>query len=176
MKLRRANAWISLVTTILLMAHAIFNAVWMLSRGSIEKHVTKMPRILFAVMMIHAILSIILMIKTHKGDKKIKGKEYSKLNIATIIQRISGVSLILLTVLHILGTVGVLQPPKAVHAVLPPLFFAVCLMHTAISTSKAFITLGIGSAKAIKVIDIITKVICVSTLIADVIGFYLYLC
>jgi hypothetical protein len=77
--------------------------------------------------------------------------------------------------LHVLGTVGVIQPPQAVHAILPPLFFTVALMHTAVSTSKAFITLGIGNVKTVKVIDITIKVICALTLVADIVGFYLYL-
>ena len=97
------------------------------------------------------------------------------MNAPTIIQRISGVALIILTVLHIAGTVGILQPPRAVHAILPPLFFTVALMHTAISAGKAFITLGIGNAKVFKAIDITIKVICALTLVADVVGFYLFL-
>ena len=47
-------------------------------------------------------------------------------------------------------------------------------MHTAISTSKAFITLGIGSAMFVKTVDIAVKVICGVTLVADIVGFYLY--
>ena len=97
------------------------------------------------------------------------------MNISTIIQRASGVALIMFTLLHVGGTMGYLQPPPAVHAILPPLFFAVSLMHTAISTSKAFITLGIGNAKIVKTVDIAVKVLCGVTLIADVVGFYLYL-
>jgi hypothetical protein len=58
---------------------------------------------------------------------------------------------------------------------LHPLFFAIVLSHVAISTSKAFITLGIGNAKTIKTIDIVLKVICIATFIACTIGFYLCL-
>ena len=53
------------------------------------------------------------------------------------------------------------------------LFFTIVLTHIAISTGKAFITLGIGNAKFIKVVDIVMKVICGATLIAGVIGIYL---
>ena len=98
------------------------------------------------------------------------------MNRVTYIQRASGISLILLTFLHIAGTVGILTPPQLVHAILPPVFFAITLMHAAISTSKAFVTLGIGNAKIIKVFDIAMKCLCVATLIADVVGFYLYVC
>ena len=98
------------------------------------------------------------------------------MNISTKIQRIGGVLLIPFSVLHILGTVGVIQPPQVIHAIIPPLFFALCLAHVAISGSKALITLGIGKAKLIKIVDIAVKVLCAVTLIAGVIGFYLYLC
>jgi hypothetical protein len=53
-------------------------------------------------------------------------------------------------------------------------FFTVALAHTAVSTGKAFITLGLGSAKFVKAADIAVKVICAATLIASLIGFYLY--
>ena len=63
-----------------------------------------------------------------------------------------------------------MQPPKIVHA----MFYTIVLMHAAVSTSKAFITLGIGNAKFVKVVDIVVKVICAATLIAALTSFYLY--
>ena len=146
----------------------------MLSRGTVEKSADSMPKILFAAMMVHAIISIVLAVLGHKGADKIKCKGYSSLNRPTYIQRFSGIVLIPLTVLHILGTIGIINPPQTVHAILPPLFFAICMMHVAISANKAFITLGFGNAKFIKIADIIIKLICGATLIADVAGFYLY--
>ena len=175
MILRKINACMSLITTLLFLDHAIFHGVWMLSRGSIPKNADSMPRILFLCMMIHAIIGIVLLIMNHRGIDKCKCKNYPDMNRATYVQRISGVVLIPLTVLHILGTIGVMEPPQIVHSSLPPLFFAICLMHTGISTDKAFITLGIGNSTLIKVISIAIKVICVITLVADVVGFYLYL-
>ena len=175
MILRKVNAGISLIITVLLLQHAIINAAWMLSMGSFTKFAQFASNILFVLMMVHAAISIALAIRGHKGAEKRKCNEYPKLNIVTNIQRFSGIILLPLTVLHVLGTVGVIQPPQAVHAILPPLFFTVALMHTAVSTSKAFITLGIGNVKTVKVIDITIKVVCALTLIADIVGFYLYL-
>ena len=175
MLLRKINAGVSLLCTLLLMSHAIIHAVWMLSRGSIEKNASAIPWVLFGLMLTHAFISIDLAISAHEGVEKRKCNSYPKMNVPTNIQRASGMAMILFTVLHILGTIGVLQPPPAVHAVLPPLFFTIALMHTAISTSKAFITLGIGNVKLVKTVDVLVKVICVATLIADVVGFYLYL-
>lgn len=175
MILRKINAWLSLLTTVLLFDHAIFNAVWMLSRGSVEKNVNIMPRILFLLMMLHAIISIVLAILGHRGAKKCKVKSYPKMNKPTFIQRVSGVVLIFFTILHISETAGGMHPPKIIHLVLPPLFFTIALLHVAVSGSKAFITLGIGNAKFIRLVDIIIKLVCGVTLVADVIGFYLYL-
>ena len=176
MFLRKVNAILSLICTILLLDHAIFIAAWMLSRGSIPKSADFMPWILLGLMVIHALISLDLAISAHADTEKRKCKNYPKLNSATIAQRISGVLMILFTGLHVAGATGMMQPPQIVHAIVPPLFFTLALAHTAISTSKAFITLGIGNAKVVKAAEIIIKVICAATLIADVIGFYLFVC
>ena len=97
------------------------------------------------------------------------------MNVSTIIQRISGVLLLFFSGLHVAGAIGYIQPPPIVHAIVPLVVFTIAMVHVGISTSKAFITLGIGNAKFIKTIDIVVKVICGVTLVADLIGFYLYL-
>ena len=173
--MRKINAGLGLLTTILLMDHAIFNAVWMLSRGGVPKS-TETSFIMIGIMALHAIISIAMAFVGHKGVEKRKCNQYPQLNVTTIIQRATGMLLIVFTTLHMLGTVGILNPPQLVHAILPPLFFVLSLMHVAVSTSKAFITLGIGNAKFIKVVDIFVKVLCIVTLIADVTGFYLFVC
>ena len=172
---RKINAVISLLTTVLLLNHAVGTALWMLSRGAIAGKNSFLPWVMAGLMVMHAFISIELGISAHVDIEKKKCKSYPKLNAPTIIQRMSGILLIVFTGLHIGGTVGYLQPPKVVHAVLPILFFTVALAHAAISTSKAFITLGIGNARFIRVIDVIMKVLCGITLIADITGFYLYL-
>ena len=179
MLFRKINAGISLLCTYLLLNHASLHAIWMLSRGTLPKITTNsyqvVPWVLFGAMMLHAIISIVLAVLGHKGAEKHKCRSYPNLNRPTIIQRASGIALILLTMLHIAGTIGILQPPQLVHAILPPLFFTISLMHTALSTSKAFITLGIGNAAFIKIADIAIKALCIVTLIADITGFYLFL-
>lgn len=176
MKLRKANAVLSLITTIMIFGHAISLAAWMLSRGSIQKAPSFMAWALTAVTVIHAIMSILIMRAARKDEKKNESKQYSKMNASTKVQRVSGILMILFTWLHIAGTVGIMEPPPVIHAIVPPLFFLLVMIHVAISVSKAFITLGIGTAKFVKRVDIAVKVICVVTLIADVIGFYLHVC
>ena len=90
-----------------------------------------MPRILAVLMVLHAILSIILLIKNRKGINKNKHKKYSELNIGTYVQRISGVLIILMMGLHlfIIGTVGqgplqVFRHPECVSYLLFKFFYA----------------------------------------------------
>ena len=174
MKLRKLNAVFSLLTTILLFGHSISLAIWMLSQGVISKMPSFVSWAMTVVFVIHAILSIVLIISTNKGRKKSAGNHYFKLNRATLVQRISGVLMIIFTWLHIAGTIGIMTPPPAIHAVVPALFFTLVMAHVAISASKAFITLGIGNAKFVKYADIVIKIVCAVTLAADLIGFYLY--
>lgn len=174
MLLRKINAGLSLLSTALLLEHAIFMAVWMLSRGAITQAAAGVPRILFGSMMAHAFISMVLALLGQRGTQACNCKGYSNLNLPTVIQRASGVLMVPFTVLHIAGATGVLQPPQIVHAILPPLFFALCLAHTSVSASKAFITLGIGNAGFVKAVDVAMKLLCGATLIANVAGFYLY--
>jgi hypothetical protein len=170
---RKINASVSLLTAVMLLAHAILLSVWMLSGERTIKPPGIIGWITMGLMLVHALISIDSAISAHSETKKRKGRKYPKMNISTIIQRASGVLMIPTAGFHIAGTVGSLQPPPIVHVIVPPLFFTIVLVHIAVSASKAFITLGIGSAKFVKAADIVIKVICGATLITGVIGIYL---
>ena len=172
---RKINAVLSLLCTLFLLDHAVFHALWMMSKGTMEKSVDSMPRILFCLMLAHAFISIYFGITAHKGAEKRKCNGYPKLNMVTNFQRASGVIMILLAVQHVLGVNGLWRVPPLVHTFLPPLFFAVALSHMAVSGSKALITLGIGNARFVKTADVIIKVLCGITLIADIVGYYIFL-
>ena len=174
MLLRKINAIIGLLTTLFLLDHAIFTSVWMLSRGSVEQNTPIAPWILAGLMAAHAFISIYFAFSAHEGAEERKVKSYPKMNGAAIFQRISGILLIVFAALHIAGASGAMQPPLIVHTILPPLFFTIALVHTAVSTEKALSTLGIGNAKSIKVVGVVVKLICAATLIAAITGFYLY--
>lgn len=171
---RKINAGLSLLTSFLLLVHAIFNAVRMISLGTIEKGVTFLSWILFGFMLSHATISVGLAVSAHAETEQCKCKFYPHLNISTIIQRITGIVLIVFTVFHVAGAAGFMTPPPIVHAIVPAVFFTIALMHAAVSISKAFITLGIGNAKFVNAVDVVIKVICAATLIASLTGFYLY--
>ena len=172
MLLKKINAVIGLIATVLIFDHAIFNAVWMLSKGSIPK-TSFMAWVLVGFMAVHAILSIET--STRQVVANTDAASYPKKNVMTIVQRVSGMLLIVFTALHIASTAGPLNPPKAIHMIMPVLFYTVTLMHVAISASKALVTLGVGNAKAIKIIDVIIKAACVAVLAFDLIGFYTFL-
>ena len=174
MILRKINAVLSLICTVLILDHAIFLSIWMLTRGGVEKTETPLPWILVICMILHAVISITLGILGHKNAEKIKCNTYGKMNRQTIIQRISGILIIVLMAFHIAGAINHFQP-KILHAILHPMFFIVVLAHLAVSSSKAFITLGIGNARAIKIIDITIKVVCTLTIVTCLVGFYLCL-
>ena len=174
MLLRKTNAVIGILTTVLLLGHAISLSVFMLSGGSVTKPSALVPWVLAGLLVTHAMICMELAVSSYEGIEKRKCKVYPKMNAATLFQRISGILLIVFTALHIAGASGYMTTPKAVHIIIPPLFFTVALAHAAVSTSKAFITLGIGNTKFIKIIDVIIKVICALTLIAAISAFYLY--
>ena len=146
----------------------------MLSRGKVEQSAPFAPWILVGLVAAHAFISIYFAVEANMDGTKVKGKNYLKLNRVTIFQRASGIMLIVFTALHVAGVSGAMHTPHIVHTIVPPLFFAVALAHAAVSTDKAFITLGIGNARVIKVISVVIKLICAATLIASVAGFYLY--
>jgi hypothetical protein len=128
------------------------------------------------LMAVHAFISIYFAVDSQDEGEKRKFKSYPKMNHATIFQRVSGLLLIVFTALHVAGASGAMHPPQIVHAVVPPIFFTIALAHAAVSTDKAFITLGIGNAKFVKIVSIAIKLICAVTLIADITGFYLFVC
>ena len=174
MLMRKINAIISLLATLFLLYHAIFTSLWMLSRGTVEQSAPVAPWILAGLVALHAFIGIYLAVSSHMEGETRKVKSYPKMNRVTIFQRVSGLLLIIFAVLHIAGASGAMNPPHIVHTIVPPLFFAIALAHAAFSTDKAFITLGIGNARFIKVLSVIIKVICALTLIASIAGFYLY--
>lgn len=171
---RKLNAATSLLTTVMLLIHAIIFSIRMIMRGGSVKLAMLIGWITMGLMLLHALISIDLALSAHGETETRKGKSYPKMNIPTIVQRASGVIMVPTAALHIAGATGLIMLPPAVHVIVLPLFFAIVLSHIAVSTSKAFITLGIGNAKFIKVVDIAMKVICGATLIAGVIGVYFW--
>lgn len=171
MKLRKINACLSLITTILLLVHSITYSISMISGFKIIFSLKPLSWILASLMVVHAVLSILLAKKTQKGAEKQNCKSYPKLNMANMMQRITGGAMLILTLVHIQGAFNYFHP-ALLHSIVQPLFFVVSLAHACVSVGRAFITLGIGNAKTIKIINILTTIVCANILILGVIGFY----
>lgn len=172
--LKKINAGVGLGATVLLMIHAIYCSVWMLSRCSIAKYADAFPRVLSAVMAVHVILSAVIMLTCRRGKRGEKDKKYLRLNIETYIQRGTGILMLLMLGLHIAGSFNHFQP-KLLHAALHPVFFAVSLLHVSVSAGRALITLGVGGAKTVRAVNIAMHILCGATFVAGAIGFYLCL-
>ena len=166
---RKVNAIISLICTLLLLLHGIYDAMWMSLRGLIANLPKPIALILMGFVVLHVILSIVTAILGSGGKNNKKEKMYKKENIKTIIQRLFGILIIVLLAPHIIGMGNHLQP-KILHLIIHPIFFVSVYGHTAISCSKAFITLGIGNAKFIKVVDILMTILCTLIFIASIVG------
>lgn len=173
MFLRKINAGLSLLATVLLIGHAGIFSAWMLS-GKNNKPAEFVAWVLVGLMAIHVVLTILLAIGNRKTGAGKEGKAYVKLNISTYVQRVTGVLMLLLTGFHIASAGNDFQP-QMLHAVLHPLFFAAALVHTAVSASKALITLDVGNTTIIKIVDVAMKALCAAALVASVAGLYICL-
>jgi hypothetical protein len=169
---RKTNAIISLVCSFLILLHGGYDALWMIMRGRITTLPSFIARLLVIFVFIHIVLSIVNAILGSGKKTSLRGKVYKKENIKTIIQRVLAVLIVVLLAPHIIGMKNHLVP-KLLHSIIHPLFFIAVYGHTAISFSKAFITLGIGNAKFIKIVDIIISVLCILIFIASIMGLYL---
>jgi uncharacterized membrane protein SirB2 len=89
MLLRKINAVISLLTTILLLDHVIFSSVWMLSKGSVEQSAPIAPWILAGFLGIHAFISICFVFSDREEGETRKVKSYLRLNRVTVFQRVA---------------------------------------------------------------------------------------
>ena len=174
MILRKINAVLSLITTLLLADHALFFSAWMISGGSIPVSSRAMPWVLAGLMVTHAAISIFCLLLGSEDEEERKVKHYFKLNKSTLFQRITGALVVLLLAVHVTSAAGNFQP-KLLHAVVQPLFFAAALAHVSVSVSKALITLGIGTAKVIKIVDLVMKVFCIAVAVFGIAGLYCYL-
>ena len=171
---KKLNAVLGLLVTLLLWIHAISISISMLTMGAVGRAPAILSWALAALMLLHVFVSIEMLFSSHFAVEGPRGKAYPKLNRTMIFQRAGGMLLLVASIPHVLGALGVITSPPVVHAILPPIFFAIAMMHTAVSFSKCLISLGIGTARFIKAADIAAKVICAATLVAAIVGFYLY--
>ena len=162
---KKINAILSLAIIALLIVHISYE-IYAYLTYYYNPVLTKV--IAYAVLVsgcLHILLSCYGVFVLHdKGN----GLKYPALNVRTVIQRISAAVMAVLLVLH-LNTFTALKNTSQTNRVLffavlglQLLFYAAALLHTGVSVSNAFITLGlIGSSKGRKKLDVAVWILCV---------------
>lgn len=116
-----------------------------------------------ALMIAHILTSICIFFFLHDGSSL----RYSRMNKRTIIQRVTAVLMIILIHFHItayshMATGEALSQSQAIISCLTECLYIISVfLHTSVSFSKAFTTLGlISSSKAAKRLDIAAFTVC----------------
>ena len=161
MNIKKWNARLSLLTVVLFLIHEGYHlyAYTTMYYNPVMSKVTGYA--LVGALGLHVILSIISVFVLHDAKKV----TYKKLNIKTVIQRVSAVLIVLLLPIHILSF-GLLQSSVGgigyiLTEIAQILFYAALCCHIAVSFSNALITLGyLTEMRRKRIIDIVAAVIC----------------
>ena len=167
MKIKKLNANLSLLTLLLLLIHEGYQLYAYITFYYNPILTMVLGYAVAGCFIMHAILSAICVFALHDS----KSIAYKKLNIRTVLQRVSAVMLFLLLPIHILsfpllqssagGTGYILV--EAVQII----FYAALSCHISMSFINALITLGtLSDMKKKRKIDIIVLVICALLFIA----------
>ena len=173
MAIKKWNARLSFLTLLLLLIHEgyqLYAYITFYYNPVLSKVTGFATAGCFAL---HAILSMIIVFVMHDS----KSVAYKKLNIRTVMQRISAVLILVLLPLHIFSfsllkrSVGSVGYVGGVGYVLVEaaqiIFYAMLSCHVALSFSNALVTLGrLSDIKKKRVIDVVVCVICLLLFIA----------
>lgn len=169
MTLKKINAVAALAVILSALCH-IAVMTYSLWTGWYNYKICKtLPRIALAFLLIHILLSMVIFFFCHDGaDLK-----YKQLNSGTIVQRITAIIMMIFIHFHMNAYAHVaagesLSVGMTVFRIVTELiFFAAVLSHTAVSFSKAFITLGIAdSEKTVQNIGRASYIICTALFLA----------
>lgn len=161
MVIKKINACITILATLMLFMHSIYQALTYVAHYHNSVITAILGHSLEMVVWIHALIGLYFVCIKH--DSKII--KYKKLNLRTYIQRLSMIILLVLLVPHML-TFSILKhagsgPILLIVIIITVLFYGAIFTHIALSLSKALITLGIIiEDKQRKVVDIFMAVIC----------------
>ncbi|MBR4344068.1 MAG: hypothetical protein IKP88_15450 [Lachnospiraceae bacterium] len=150
MKLKKINAVLSLLTIFFILIHIGYNVYCYLAfyYNPTLKTITAMPIMVLACL--HGICGMISVFLMGDGTRL---DLYPKQNKRTIIQRVSAALIFPLLILH-LNTFNLLKSSAEENKMIlfytvifcQILFYAIIIIHTVTSASKAFITLGLLSS------------------------------
>ena len=160
MAVKKWNARLSLLTLLLLVMHEGYQ-LYAYVTFYYNPTLSKVSGFATAgCFVLHAILSMICVFGMHDA----KNVAYKKLNIRTVLQRVSAVLILLLLPLHIFSFSLMKSSVGGIGYVLVEaaqiLFYAMLSCHVATSFSNALITLGrLSDIKKKRIIDVIVSVI-----------------
>lgn len=177
MKMKKINSVITLALILSLLGH-IGVMTYSLWTGWYVYSICKFfPRAALALLLVHILLSIIIFFFAHDGSDL----KYARLNIGTILQRATAIIMMIFIHFHMKAYAHVVTGQvlscgmTAFRMITEFLFFAAALAHIAVSTGKAFITLGLArSEKAIQTINKVSYSICTILLLASALGMLLF--
>ncbi len=164
MKLKKINAVISLLTILFILVHIGYNTYCYLTfyYNATLKIVTSIP-VMISVCL-HGILGMLAVFLMGDGTKL---TTYPKQNIRTVIQRVSSALIFPLLILH-LNTFNILKTSSEngswskfiLVIICQIIFYGIIILHTAVSATKALITLGwLSSPEKQKKLDRIIYII-----------------
>ena len=165
MKLKKINAVLSLLSILLLLMHLGYS-VFAYFTFYYNPLLTKLFAVPFMVTVcLHAILGMSMVFLLPDGTRM---DLYPRQNFRTILQRVSAALIFPLLILHI-NTFDLLKACAAngrrglmiLLFLSEPLFYGTVLTHTAVSLTRAFVTLGLlTSRELMKKLDLIIYLIC----------------
>ncbi|MBK6088467.1 hypothetical protein [Ruminococcus difficilis] len=167
MNIKKWNARLSLLTIVLFLIHEGYQlyAYTTMYYNPVLSKVT--GYVLTGALALHVILSVMSVFILHDAKKV----TYKKLNIKTVLQRVSGVLIVLILPLHIFSF-GILKSSVGgvgyiLTEIAQILFYAALCCHISLSFSNALVTLGyLADMRKKRVIDIVVTIICVILFIA----------
>lgn len=181
--MKKFNSIIALIVVFTLIGHILTTLIFLLTGFRIELLNNIFARSTYVLMLLHILISIIILIKNH--DAKPGPVKYPQNVYRVLIQRASGIVMILLLHAHISQMVIVLRElpmepiGKLRFCIINILFFASIFLHIAVSFSRPFISFGwmVNTAtikktdKTVSVLSIICFVVIVASLISFIVGY-----
>ena len=177
--MKKGNAVLALLTIAAMLVHTELMSYSLMTGWYDYISCMIVGEVALLLLTLHASMSLIIVFFRHDGSDLTGSWRF---NIKTIIQRGTGLLLILMVHLHMgayefIAAREVLDASGAISRIVMEVVFAACLLaHIATSFSKALITLGlVASEKTVRRIDTITTVAVIvlgATFVYSVVHFF----
>lgn len=155
--LKKINAILGLFTILVLIVH--IGVGFQTLEGKSLPIGEAMPVVTMVLVIAHGVLSMLIMTLVHEGNDM----RYRKQNASTIVQRVSGILLLVPLFVSHSKIYESAEMQTALYGILEISFFVLVAAHIATSLPKALVTLGaLKNEKAHKVVSIVSVVACLA--------------